>query len=70
MVVFECAKCRETFHDDGLHIIIHELSAGRVCPACLANAERITVVLERSAPGKPYELTYTAVELSENSDES
>lgn len=68
--VFECAKCGETFQGDGVHIIVHERSVGRICPACLSSAKRVTVVLERSSPAKAYTIAYaeTEVELPETGD--
>ena len=71
MPIFECAKCGDVFEGDGLHVIVHEKSIGRVCPACITNAKRITIVLERPAPGKPYAIAYNDVELpNEDSDAS
>lgn len=62
MAIYECKKCMDVFEGDGLHVIVHEKSAGRVCPACLVNAERITVIIERLRPGKPYTIKYVEVE--------
>lgn len=59
---FKCAKCKEIFYGNGLRAVVNEQTAGNVCPACLANAERITIVLERSTPRKPYKIAYTEIE--------
>lgn len=68
--VFECAKCGDVFEGDGLHVIVHETSAGRVCPACLTNAGRVTVIVERERPGKPYEIVYTEIKVSDDVEEN
>ena len=70
MVVFECKKCGDVFEEDGLHVIIHDKSVGRVCPACLANAERITVVVERERPGKPYVIAHVGIEVPDANEKT
>ena len=57
-MIFQCKKCGEVFESDGVQVIVHGKNVGRVCPACIANANRITLVIERPAPNKPYELVY------------
>lgn len=58
-MIFQCKRCSEVFESDGVQVIVHGKNVGRVCPACIANADRITLVIERAAPNKPYELVYT-----------
>lgn len=69
MVVFECKKCGDAFEGDGLHVVMHEKSSGRVCPSCLAGARRVTIVVERERPGKPYEIAHVEVEISNKNEE-
>lgn len=54
MAIFQCKKCGQVFEKDGTHVVVHDISAGRICPECTANAATITIVLERVAPGKTY----------------
>jgi DNA-directed RNA polymerase subunit RPC12/RpoP len=58
-MVFVCSKCGETFEADGLQVIIHDQSVGRVCPACLAGARTIHLVIVQEAPGKPFTIKHT-----------
>jgi len=54
MAIFQCKKCGQSFEKDGVQVIVHDNTVGRICPACVASADTITVVLVREAPGKPY----------------
>jgi hypothetical protein len=63
MAVFQCKKCGQPFEKDGVHAIVHDRTAGRVCPECVANAETITVIIGREAPGKPYVIQHVEVAL-------
>ena len=67
-MIFECAKCREVFEaGNGIQIIVHENTVGRVCPACIAAATSIQLILQPKTPGKPPELTH--VEIDKPADE-
>jgi len=61
MAIFECARCKETFCEGGMHVIINEESTARVCPACLAGAHVIQVSFERSSPGKSFNFQHFQV---------
>jgi hypothetical protein len=56
--IFECGKCKQPFHADGLHIDVHGQAVTHICPECLASAESITILLNRTKPGEPYVLKY------------
>jgi hypothetical protein len=45
-----------------MQVIVHEKTVGRVCPACLANANTITVTISRPRPGKDFIICYTSTE--------
>jgi hypothetical protein len=61
MLIFQCKKCGQAFEKDGLHVIVHDNTAGRVCPECVVSAETITIILGRDAPGKPYTIQHVEV---------
>jgi hypothetical protein len=65
-MTFECDQCHNTFEKDGLQVILHEKTVGRVCPACLANANTITVTIARPRPGKDFNIYH--VEAAEQSE--
>lgn len=61
-MIFECAKCHEVFEaGNGIQIIVHEQSVGRVCPACVAGAESIQLILQPKTPGQPLVLTHVEI---------
>lgn len=61
-MILECSKCGEVFEaGNGVQIIIHEQTVGRVCSACIAGAESIQLILHRKVPGKPYKLEHIEV---------
>jgi hypothetical protein len=70
MAVFQCNRCKQVFENDGMHVVVHEWTAGRVCPECLANADTITIVVKRPSPGKPYEIQYVEVTKGRLDDET
>jgi hypothetical protein len=57
-MIFKCFKCKEVFEADGVQIVVHEKTVGRVCPACMAGAGTIQLVLQQKSPGQPYTLGY------------
>lgn len=57
-MTFQCAKCKETFEADGVQVIVHGQTVGRVCPACVAGSEAIQLILHQKSPGQPFTLEY------------
>jgi hypothetical protein len=66
-VIFQCFKCQTVFESAGLQVIVHDQVAGYVCPACIANAETIHVVLNCPSPGKPFSIA--AVEVTKREEQ-
>lgn len=61
-MIFECAKCGEVFEaGNGIQVIVHEQTVGRVCPACIAGATSIQLILQPKTPGKPPMLTHVEI---------
>lgn len=61
-MIFKCAKCHEVFEaGNGVQIIVHEQTVGRVCPACIAGAVSIQLILQPKTPGQ---LVLTHVEIT------
>lgn len=50
-MIFLCKKCGQSFDSNGLHVVIHEQSLFRVCPACLDDADELRIVLSKKSPG-------------------
>jgi len=61
MPIFQCKKCDQVFEKDGLQLVIHEVTIGRVCPECLSGSTKINITIVRPCPGKPYEIGYVGV---------
>jgi len=53
-----CAKCGEEFERDGLIVELHGNPVGVVCPACVAGADRIHLIVSRERVGAPYKIGY------------
>ena len=51
-MIYQCNKCSEVFEADGLQVIAHGKVVGRVCPACIANAKTVLLILEQKTPGE------------------
>lgn len=51
-MIFQCKKCNEPFESNGLQIIAHEQTVGHICPACLANAKSVHIILVQPRPGE------------------
>jgi hypothetical protein len=67
-MIFECVKCCEIFEaGNGIQVIVHGQTIGRVCPACIAGARSIQLILQPKKPGKPPTLTH--VEIDKPADE-
>lgn len=68
-MMFTCSKCEEVFEaGNGVHVSVHEDTVGRVCPACIAGAETIQLILHHKAPGKPYTLEHVEVTVRKTDD--
>lgn len=58
-MIFKCDKCKEVFEaGNGVQIIVHEKTVGHVCPACIAGAETIQLIIQQKVPGKTYTVEY------------
>jgi len=61
-MIFECAKCKEVFEaGNGVQIVVYEKTIGRICPACMAGAQTIQLILQQKSPGQAYTLEYIDV---------
>lgn len=65
-MIFQCEKCKGIFEEKGLHLTIHGVSIGRVCPECLSGMEEIRLIIRQATPGKPYELVLVETEPRED----
>jgi len=65
-MIFKCKKCDGVFEADGIQIVVHEQTIGRVCPSCIAGAKHVQLVLYQKSPGQPYELKHVEITLRQD----
>lgn len=51
-MTLRCNKCNEVFESNGLEIVAHGKAIGWVCPACIASAKTVLLILEQKTPGE------------------
>jgi disulfide oxidoreductase YuzD len=56
--LFQCNSCKEQFHNEGLHLVIHNVALVHICPSCLSHVKTFQVQMKRDSPGKPFEYEY------------
>lgn len=61
-MIYKCSKCQNVFEKSGLQLIIHDVAAGQVCPECIAGAQTIHLVIERTSNTPTYELRHVDVQ--------
>lgn len=60
-MIFKCKKCGGVFEADGIQIVVHEKTIGRICPGCISGAAHVQLILHQKSPGLPFELKHIEI---------